>query len=287
MSWRPAIVSDLPHVEDLIRQNELTAASLSSRLKGRTDSRHLELPKRTTGELLVHESKGIDALLYLERNGFSFPLFTPEYLRTGSSADLSLRAVLKPLGRQLFSCMGSRKDVEHFISLLDPKPYHRVEYAVMSRGRKQPHAPLAYNGDLRIETAVPADLPRLLPLQLGYEREEVLIPGKTINEAYTRRQLIESIQSQRIIYATYRGHIVAKAQTNAIGLQVEQLGGIFTLPEYRGRGIGTALVESISRMIIADGRVVCLFVKTDNRAAKRVYEKCGFLMGPAFTIAYF
>ncbi len=56
--------------------------------------------------------------------------------------------------------------------------------------------------------------------------------------------------------------------------------GIGLLPEYRGRGIGTALVQSALRWAVGAGyRRVTLDVHSDNAPARRLFERCGFQYG--------
>jgi len=57
-----------------------------------------------------------------------------------------------------------------------------------------------------------------------------------------------------------------------------QLSKVFTVPEYRGRGIATTLVGIVLGIVWQRkrGADVTLFVEAQNRAAQRVYEKLGF-----------
>jgi ribosomal protein S18 acetylase RimI-like enzyme len=57
---------------------------------------------------------------------------------------------------------------------------------------------------------------------------------------------------------------------------VTELAGITTLPPYRGRGIAAALTTHMSQVAFAQGaEIVTLLV--DNPAARRVYERVGFV----------
>ena len=83
-----------------------------------------------------------------------------------------------------------------------------------------------------------------------------------------------------------QGKPVAKAQTNARGKTVEQIGGVYTLPQLRSRGFGSQLIEHLSREIIRDGKTVSLFVKDTNHAAINLYRKCNFTVNCNFSIFY-
>jgi hypothetical protein len=167
MSWRPAAGEDLGILSDFLSVRELTAASLTSRLKSDRGAARLSLPSEAAGILYVHTGAGPepDAVVYMERSGFSFPVFSDEYCRSpeAGSADAALRRVLAPSANQLFSVMGTRRDVDRFVSAAGNDPYHRVEYLVMSRGPEGTGASISYNGELRIDTAVHADASACFP----------------------------------------------------------------------------------------------------------------------------
>jgi predicted GNAT family acetyltransferase len=77
-----------------------------------------------------------------------------------------------------------------------------------------------------------------------------------------------------------QGRLVFKADLSArcpIGAQIV---GVFTEPDRRGQGIARRCVaEMVRRLTAGDGAVpaVCLFVREDNLAARRAYERAGFV----------
>ncbi len=299
MGWADAEGSMVPEIHKFLLPREVHAASLSSRLLNGGGG--LGVPGGRGDRLLVHrghlhsangpESLEIDALLYLGGGGFTFPLFSGEF-RTRNQypsrrSSEFLEKALFQHRRRIFSIMGGRDDTEQTISMMGKPPYHRVDYVVMFRTPQAPAPPLSYDGEFRIVRSGQRDIQSLLPLQLAYEAEEVVIPGKSVNPSFTLSQLRRSLSSQRVLHLMYGDRVVAKAQTNARGMGVEQIGGVYTLPEYRNRGLGSMLVEKISRDICGDGKVASLFVKRENQPAMRVYEKCGFEPGSRFLIGYF
>jgi predicted GNAT family acetyltransferase len=61
-------------------------------------------------------------------------------------------------------------------------------------------------------------------------------------------------------------------------LQLEgftEISAVCTAPEFRGQGLGRALVETFSSMLLSEGRTPFLHVKTEN-GAKQLYERIGF-----------
>lgn len=59
--------------------------------------------------------------------------------------------------------------------------------------------------------------------------------------------------------------------------KIAVLGNIATLPEYRGKGLASAVTGHLCAELVSEGLMVCLNVKGDNSAAIRCYEKLGFV----------
>jgi hypothetical protein len=86
------------------------------------------------------------------------------------------------------------------------------------------------------------------------------------------------------------GQLVAVAGTHLTSpiYGVAAVGNIFTRPDYRGRGLGTATTSAVVAELLQSGiRDVILNVGQDNVGAIRIYERlgferyCRFLEGPA------
>jgi ribosomal protein S18 acetylase RimI-like enzyme len=54
------------------------------------------------------------------------------------------------------------------------------------------------------------------------------------------------------------------------------IAGVYTRPEHRGRGVAQAVTAALCRQAEAVGAVAGLFVREENLAARRAYEKLGF-----------
>ena len=134
--------------------------------------------------------------------------------------------------------------------------------------------------DLRLAT--PDDLPELVDVSARAYREETgEDPIATMGEGYVRH-VARNVDEGRTYLVRHEGRIAFKAELSArcpIGAQIV---GVFTEPALRGRGHARRGTGEIARRLLASGGsgpglpAVCLFVREDNAAARRAYERAGF-----------
>lgn len=147
--------------------------------------------------------------------------------------------------------------------------------------------PAILENNIIIRPASPRDLESILPLQKSYEIEEVLPDPCMYSSSSSRQNLLSILNREISVVAVKDGEIIAKANTNGTGFVYSQIGGVYTVPRFRGMGIATATVSLLIDMIIKSGKQISLFVKTGNHAAIRVYLKLGFRQVCEFQITYF
>ena len=147
-------------------------------------------------------------------------------------------------------------------------------------------AQAALNTALSIKRATENDLEKLFPLQLDYENTEVAYEGRPINPTVCKLSLRARLTTEYIYKVSADGRIVAKAGTNAQGFHWFQIGGVYTLPAYRNKGLAAAAVAHLINTHSAEAHGFALFVKTANTAALRVYEKLGFEQCGLFRMSY-
>ena len=131
------------------------------------------------------------------------------------------------------------------------------------------------------------DMEILHPLQKDYMKDEVAIPGRQITDAEVDISLRQILKNQLCFALTVDGDIVAKANTNAIGINKVQIGGVYTHPLYRRNGYAAALVTALSNRALRSGKQPVLFVKEKNMPAFSLYQKIGFEECGRYTIAYY
>ncbi len=72
------------------------------------------------------------------------------------------------------------------------------------------------------------------------------------------------------------GRIVSAAGVHLVTPQIAQLGNIVTDETYRNQGFATACTSALAAGLASKGRIISLFVRTENAPAIHMYEKLGF-----------
>jgi ribosomal protein S18 acetylase RimI-like enzyme len=169
------------------------------------------------------------------------------------------------------------------------KPYQTNHYNIMTL-QSQPLPPpeeLSCDDEIKRCTDPENDTELLLPLQKMYMAKEVAPAGKQVTDLEASAQL-KSILKDQLCFALYSdGEIVSKANTNAIGFNYVQLGGVYTHPLYRKNYYAWNLVYTICTRVLKTERKISLFVKEKNNPAHELYQRIGFVQGGKYEISYF
>ncbi len=233
------------------------------------------------------------------RDGLLLAAFDDHHDLTGPGANRhadgrhgdTLRSMVDAPGT-LHSSMGPTSDVRRVERLLSLRPRVCVDHVLMTLDRDalnpqaRPVDPAVPDGVV-IRRATARDTERLLGLRVAYELEEVILDPSRFNRDDCRRRLRRSLRSERVYVAEHRERPVATAATNTRGVQVDQIGGVFTTPARRRTGLSAAVMLALLRDIFRDKQQACLFVKTGNVAALRLYERLGFSSRGGYLISYY
>jgi len=190
--------------------------------------------------------------------------------------------------------IGATSDVismEEFLQSHLPQNLIRVvDYSLLSR----PVLPGQYDQDprspdpkLEILRPHPSSWRSLMPIQIAYEKEEVLAPGRKPIIAHSRDHLIDSLNNQIVLIAVWKETIIGRVATNALGYHYGQVGGVYTIPGWRRRGVARWLMLHLLYELQRRQRGASLFVKHTNIGARRLYKSLGFHDSRPFRISYF
>jgi ribosomal protein S18 acetylase RimI-like enzyme len=132
-----------------------------------------------------------------------------------------------------------------------------------------------------------ADLPWLVALYAttrAQELEPVPWP-ETVKQQFLAQQFVA--QHQHYLGQYPQAHYLAiDVDGQAVGrVYLDECGeddllvDISLLPAWRGRGLGTALIRRLQQAAAMRGRGLRLHVQVHNPAARRLYERLGFVAG--------
>ena len=127
----------------------------------------------------------------------------------------------------------------------------------------------------------------LFELHKAFVLEEVLPPFQKLNPAAERFSMSRILRKNGIWAAFINGLPVSKANISVLTKNCAQIGGVYTMKQYRKRGISSALIEILVKEIKKSGRKAVLFVKENNSAAIKVYLKTGFKISGSYKSAYY
>ena len=292
MDWQVAGPSDLKDLTAFLKTGEWSHVAFSSRL---LKSGRSFFP--TSGEARIFINRDsqnrhkIGEAMYFSHGGTLVPVLKSN--TTSWSVRNDIAALLSGRSRGIFSIMGTDSHVRSVELALGLRPTAWVDYNMLVHDWKDipentnEAKPSPDIRKLRFRRAGPGDLQQLFPLHMEYEKEEVLIDPSRFNRRLSYRALQKSLSEQIVFYAVLGRRVVAKAGTNAVGLSYAQVGGVFTVPELRNRGIAAELMKVLVHELAAHEKSLCLFVKKSNPAAGSLYAKLGFRFGDDFRIAYF
>lgn len=192
-------------------------------------------------------------------------------------------------------CISGEKAATDFLIKIFPNPVQVYDYKMMRwNGPTLQVVSTTSNtvtsglsGGEEIIRCTEHDIEILHPLQKDYMKEEVAVPGRNITDAEVDISLRQILKNQLCFALTVDGEIVAKANTNAIGINKVQLGGVYTHPLYRRNGYAGTLVQALSKRALRSGKQPVLFVKEKNMPAFALYQKIGFEECGHYAIAYY
>jgi ribosomal protein S18 acetylase RimI-like enzyme len=119
------------------------------------------------------------------------------------------------------------------------------------------------------------DVELLLPACAKTHFGELGVDPLERDAAGFRRRTIAQIEEGRSWLWAEGGKILFKAEASAWTPQAVQLQQVWVDPEARRHGYGTRGLADLCRLLLERTPSVCLFVRSENDAAIRLYEKVG------------
>lgn len=225
--------------------------------------------------------------------------FSQSAIRSGSGAGLEPGAAAELeelLDRFPVQQFVGRLEEYTFLSSRGSLPFRPRHYQLMLRPERKGRTDGDLPGELESGGKNPWDLhfrpiseeegSALWPLEKAYYLEEVFTAPPDQKELEALKRRFQLRMRHYLQYGLFdRGKLVARAMVNLYGLRFWQLGGVYTVPEWRSRGLACFLVGKLCRTVRAAGRRPMLFVRPDNLAAIRLYQRCGFHFVSSLVVA--
>lgn len=143
-----------------------------------------------------------------------------------------------------------------------------------------------YNDDF-IMRCTENDMENLFEIERNYLQDEVAVRGQKVSDAEVSMRLRQILKNQLYFALISDDRIVSKAYTNAIGKNWIQIGGVYTLFQFRQNGYAALTVSTLCKRILQAHKNISLFVKTKNIPAQQLYQKIGFTFHSDYKIVYF
>lgn len=117
----------------------------------------------------------------------------------------------------------------------------------------------------------PEDLPALAALAGQFHRE-------ALGQAADLKQLTETLRRELPLYrAVWRqGEVVSIAKKAREGQTLCAVSNVYTHPAFRGQGLARQTVTSLTREILAQGKLPYLYVDQRNPTSNRLYLRIGY-----------
>ena len=287
MSWEKISSKHLPELIHFLLPFEYRAVSFTSRLKN-TLFTHPGERKHACFVYREDNSGHIISAVLVTPAGLYLPVFTDKY-PSSFLIDETFRREVSNFTGKIHSFIGTEQDVLLLEKILRAHPKNTIHYRLMTLETQTPlnHKQYLVQNEIVIRKAQKKDAPKLFPLQKGYELEEVIIKSEHFRDKICMNFLRYNIRNQIIFFASCKDIPIAKAGTNGLGFDYCQLGGVYTLPEFRNKGISTSLVAFLTDFIIREKKKITLFVKESNIPALRVYNKLNYQPRCGYKVSYF
>ncbi|MFC7527079.1 GNAT family N-acetyltransferase [Actinoplanes sp. GCM10030250] len=143
--------------------------------------------------------------------------------------------------------------------------------------------------DPSVRLARSHEVDQLFPAAVAMYTEEVGVsPLLDDGGRGYRRRIAELVKGKRA-YARFAGdQVIFKAELAIITRRTTQVQGVWVHPDYRGRGLATAAMAAVvSDALRRVAPTVSLYVNDYNKAARQVYQRCGFVSAGSFATVLF
>jgi RimJ/RimL family protein N-acetyltransferase len=216
------------------------------------------------------ENGALSAVLYIGNGGLAVPA------GTNPATLAALGPVLEERARKLRAFIGPQDAIDLLL------PF--VERAEM-RARVDVHELFmevdeeGLLGEARLPELRPAtlrDLDLVAHASNEAHREEMGDDPLATNATAFMGRVARQILDERVFIIRDDDKLIFKAELSAKCPIGAQISGVFTHPDYRGRGFAQRGTAELTWRTLGEVPRMCLFVRHDNAPARRAYDRIGF-----------
>ncbi len=244
-----------------------------------------DVPSNSHGPQKSYETARVCAAVLVTSKGLVIPVHEEGNPLTAEQL-LPLLTQIYRYVRRIYCVIGMESTVRQYEPhLREAIDTYRSHY-LMLRPKQRPLASLSIPVKIQIHYLTEKQIKNIFPLEKAYQYEEVVVHPERFNSAAYMLHFRKVVESQKVLFASLNGVPIAKAGTNAIGINHTQIGGVFTTPEYRGHGVARALMHRLIEEIQVSDRNAVLFVRTSNPSAIQLYRRLNFDIIGRYQISY-
>jgi ribosomal protein S18 acetylase RimI-like enzyme len=225
----------------------------------------------------------IDSLIAYTDNGLFFPYVGRQYIK-----DASL-FIINSIN-DLFSIYGQKEMVDEIYENLTFKTRHHIEYYEMLLEKKHFLSFFDNIEGFKCAKCNSSHFRYLKNLQYLYHIEEVYnedsyYPHEAEMKSF--KQLLDKRLNYAVFMNNEKNTAVSKANVNGESPNCYQIGGIYTLKEYRNLGLSKLCISHLLKEAFDQKKNILLYVKKENKSAISVYDKLGFKILKQTCLYYF
>jgi predicted GNAT family acetyltransferase len=179
---------------------------------------------------------------------------------------------------------GPRKQVENFWSHLEK--HERKTRLVRQHNWYVCGQPFQALRHLQLTQATLEELTVVANAQAEMALEESGIDPRESDSLGFFNRVAERIKRGRIWVKMDDGKVIFKADLISQTQEVSYIEGIWTHPDCRNQGIATTCVSELAHRLLHLGSTPCLVVEPHEEAARRVYERVGFICTDEYQARY-
>lgn len=122
-----------------------------------------------------------------------------------------------------------------------------------------------------VETPTERDVDEISRLAADFAMEAM---GDEVNENDVKEKVLSRLQSFLVIRKDNK--IVSLASKKRETASLACIADVYTLPQYRNKGLSCKIVTCLTKQIIESGKLAYLFVDKTNPISNRLYQKIGY-----------